>query len=63
MKAFFSFIKNKINSHLVSYMLNQCHYAPLYDVFTDVANEGYKTLFFGTLNASKLKYDMLPAEH
>lgn len=44
-------------------MLNQCHYAPLYDVFTDVANEGYKTLFFGTLNASKLKYNMLPAEH
>lgn len=38
-KRLFSFMKDQITSYVALYMLNQCQYASLYDIFTNVANE------------------------
>lgn len=68
--SIFSFMKDQNTPHLVLYILNQCYYASLYDILTNVANdEGYKHLAkikdfdLGNLNASELQHNTLPAEN
>lgn len=63
-------MKDQITSYVALYMLNQCQYASLYDIFTNVANEEeqkhltqMKDFHFWTLNASKSQYNNLPGEN